>query len=335
MRVLLTGGSGYIGSNTALSLLDAGYELIIFDNLSNSSANVINQINKISGKVVKFVKGDIRDTKHLMSTLHENKVSAVVHLAGLKAVGQSVTDPLTYYENNVAGTYSLLRAMEGASVSNLVFSSSATVYGYPNSIPIDESHDVAPINPYGITKQHVEVFLSDLCYAKPDLSVMSLRYFNPVGAHISGTVGEAPISEPNNIMPYIVQVAAGKLERFTIYGNDYDTKDGTGVRDYLHVTDLALGHVSALEWVKKNKGFETVNLGTGSGVSVLELIKTFESTTGRKIPYVIGKRRRGDVGECFANCDKASYLLGWKAKYSLGEMCQGAWDFQLWKDENS
>lgn len=334
MSILLTGGAGYIGSNTALSILDAGHELVIFDNLSNSSRTVIDQISKLTEKVINFVEGDIRNTGLLKSTMLDHGVSAVVHLAGLKSVGESARDPLTYYENNVAGTFSLLRAMTDASVNRLVFSSSATVYGYPQYVPINEDHKVSAINPYGITKQHVEVLLRDLCLANPDLSVMCLRYFNPVGAHNSGTIGESPLDKPNNIMPYIVQVAAKKLEALTIYGDDYETPDGTGIRDYLHVSDLVSGHVSALEWTIDNTGFETINLGTGAGVSVLELVKTFEQTTGKKVPYIIGPRRRGDVGACFANSDKAKRMLGWEAKLGLSVMCQSAWDFQLWQEKS-
>ena len=335
MNILLTGGAGYIGSHTAVLLQEAGHQVIIFDNFCNSEPSVITAIEKITGKGVTFVEGDIRNTNLLSETLKSYKIEAVIHFAGLKAVSESSKNPLEYYANNVQGAISLLQAMQGCSVTKLVFSSSATVYGDPQYLPIDEAHPVAPINPYGQTKLHIEQILQNLCKADKNLSVANLRYFNPVGAHFSGLIGENPRDIPNNLMPFITQVAVGKQRMLSIYGDDYTTHDGTGVRDYIHVMDLAQGHLCALDYLKGNLGMITINLGSGSGYSVHDLIKAFERQSGKKISYKIAPRRLGDVAACYANVDRAKFFLNWKPVYSLDEMCKSAWKWQQYLLSNN
>lgn len=329
--VLLTGGLGYIGSHTAVVLSDAGYTPVLLDNLSNSSRDVHHAIEMITGRSLPFVESDVRDTQRVSTTLMEHQISAVIHFAGLKAVGESVTHPIAYFDNNVCGTISLLHAMRNAGVGTLVFSSSATVYGDPDVCPIDESHPTRVTNPYGRTKLHVEQMLNDIA-AIPDPAlpwrVVCLRYFNPVGAHPGGLIGEAPHGLPNNLMPYVAQVAAGRLDRLNVFGNDYSTRDGTGVRDYIHVMDLAYGHEAALRFLSTNTGWHAFNLGTGTGYSVLEMVKAFEQASGRCVPYKITSRRPGDVASCYADPQKAKRLLGWEAKLNLADMCETTWRFQ-------
>lgn len=328
MNILLTGGAGYIGSHTGAALVEAGHSIVIYDNLSNSNAQVIENLEKILGKTVPFVLGDIRDNKLLASTMSKFSVEAVIHLAGLKAVGESVAFPLEYYENNVQGILSLLRAMKAQGVKNVVFSSSATVYGDPQYLPIDESHLVAPTNPYGRTKLQIEQILEDLTIADTSLKVISLRYFNPVGAHSSALLGEDPQGVPNNLMPFIARVANGELAELSVFGSDYATVDGTGVRDYIHVMDLADGHLAALQHFSKSQGYEVFNLGTGMGYSVLEMIAAFNAASQKNIPYQVTNRRPGDIAICYAAPDKANKILGWKATRTLAEMCTSSWAFQ-------
>lgn len=327
--VLVTGGTGFIGSHTCVALLDAGFDVIVVDNLHNSDASVIQRIGKICGREPVFVKGDIRDAALLDNIFQSHSISAVMHFAGLKAVGESVEQPLQYYQNNVGGTMTLLAAMQQADVKTLVFSSSATVYGDPASVPISESFPRSFTNPYGATKLMIEDILSDLYRAEPGWRIGRLRYFNPVGAHQSGLIGEDPKGIPNNLMPYISQTAAGIRDRLSVFGDDYDTSDGTGVRDYIHVVDLANGHVAALDYLLKNPDLLTVNLGTGMGVSVLEAITVFETTNECKVPYHISARRPGDVAECWADVSLAHQLLGWKTKLTLEDMCRDAWTWQM------
>lgn len=328
MNILLTGGSGYIGSHTCVALEEAGHSVVIYDNLCNSSSLVIQQLEVILGKPVTFVQGDVRNPQLLRDTLQKFCIDGVIHFAGLKSVEESVRLPLDYYENNMMGTLSLLRAMQDLGVKNLVFSSSATVYGKPKYLPIDEDHPLAPENPYGQTKLQIELILEDLAKADKDWKIMILRYFNPTGAHNSGRLGERPRGVPNNLMPLIAQVAAGKLGEVRIFGDDYPTDDGTGVRDYLHVNDLAEGHLAALAYLKLMHGIETFNLGTGQGYSVLQMIKAYEEVSDKKIPYVVGERRSGDVGSCYALPDKARKILGWSARRSLFDMCSSSWSFE-------
>ena len=328
MNILLTGGAGYIGSHTAAALVEAGHSIVIYDNLSNSKVQVIENLEKILGKQVPFVQGDIRDTQLLVATMVKFSVDAVIHLAGLKAVGESVASPLEYYENNVQGTLSLLRAMKAQGVKNLVFSSSATVYGDPQYLPIDESHPVAPTNPYGRTKLQIEQILEDLTIADASLKVISLRYFNPVGAHSSALLGEDPQGIPNNLMPFIARVANGELAELSVFGSNYPTVDGTGVRDYIHVMDLADGHLAALQYLPTSQGYEVFNLGTGVGFSVLEMITAFNAASPKNIPYQVVNRRPGDIASCYAAPDKANSILGWKATRTLAEMCASSWAFQ-------
>lgn len=331
MSILLTGGTGYIGSHTAVVLAAAGHEIVLYDNLSNSSASVVDRLAKIIGRRPVFVRGDIRDTEHLVRTMKAHQVKQVVHFAGLKAVGESVQKPLEYYDNNVAGTVSLLKAMAMASVQTLVFSSSATVYGDPEYLPIDESHPTRATNPYGRTKLQIEEILWDVAKSDSAWWIACLRYFNPVGAHESGLIGEDPQGIPNNLMPYIARVAAGQLDELAVFGNDYPTSDGTGVRDYIHVMDLAEGHQAALDHLSKHdeagKPF-IWNLGTGQGYSVLEIVKAFEAANGKFIPHRIAPRRRGDIAACYAQTDKALRELGWRATRSLADMCASTWHFQ-------
>lgn len=326
--ILVTGGAGYIGSHTCVVLMQAGYHVIILDNLSNSSSKVLERLNTISGTMPSFIQGDIRDRALLDKIFTDNKISAVIHFAGLKAVGESVEKPLEYYDNNVRGTIELLGAMEAAKVKTLIFSSSATVYGDPKEVPIREDFPLFVTNPYGRSKLTIENILSDLHKAKPEWNIACLRYFNPVGAHSSGLIGEDPKGIPNNLVPYISQVAVGRLEKLRIYGGDYPTPDGTGMRDYIHVMDLAEGHVSALQYFEKTGGIFTVNLGTGEGSSVLQMIYAFEKACGRSIPYEIVARRAGDVAKCWADPSLAFSKLGWRAVRGLAEMCDDSWRWQ-------
>ena len=329
MRILLTGGTGYIGSHTAVELINAGYEVVIIDNLYNSKMTVLERIEKISGQRPSFYKGDVLNTDFLTSILKKERIDAVIHFAGLKAVGESVEKPLFYYENNVSGTLSLCKAMTEAEVNNLVFSSSATVYGDPATVPIDESFPTGgTTNPYGTSKYMIERILMDWQKSNPQQNVALLRYFNPVGAHKSGLIGEDPNGIPNNLMPYITQVAIGKRAELSVFGNDYPTKDGTGVRDYIHVVDLAKGHVKAIEKLKSKPGLGIWNLGTGNGYSVLDVVKAFEKASGKEIKYRIAPRRAGDIATCYADPSKANTELGWKAEYGIEEMCRDSWNWQ-------
>jgi UDP-glucose 4-epimerase len=331
MNVLLTGGTGYIGSHTAVVLSELGHQVILFDNLTNSSDSVLEKLALITGQQMPFIKGDVRDTGLLVKTLNTHGISAVLHFSGLKAIGESVENPIEYYSNNIHGTISLLQAMQTARVKMLVFSSSATVYGEPRYLPIDENHPTNANNPYGRSKLHIEEILSDLPKADPEWRIACLRYFNPVGAHMSGLIGESYNGRPTNLMPAIAQVAAGQKKEISVFGDDYPTADGTGVRDYIHVMDLAEGHLAALGLLSKIKGCHAINLGTGRGYSVLEMINEFELISGRQIPYKIVSRRAGDVAECFANSNKANEILNWRATRNLSVMCESAWRFQQYK----
>ena len=326
--ILVTGGTGYIGSHTCVALINAGYHVIILDNLSNSSANVLKRLNQIAGQTPHFIQGDIRDRALLDKVFADNRIAAVIHFAGLKSVGESVAKPIEYYDNNVRGTIELLSAMEAAKVRTFVFSSSATVYGDPKSVPIREDFSRSATNPYGRSKVIVEDILEDMHRSNPEWNIARLRYFNPVGAHPSGLIGEDPKGIPNNLMPYISQVAVGRRERLRIYGNDYPTPDGTGVRDYIHVMDLAEGHVFALRFCQDKGGMLTVNLGTGEGSSVLQVIHAFEKASSRPIPYEIVARRAGDIAQCWADPSLAFTKLGWKATRGLAEMCEDSWRWQ-------
>lgn len=328
MNVLLTGGMGYIGSHTAVVLSRAGHQVVLYDNLSNSSDQVLEKLSQITDQPIPFVKGDVRDTELLKATLAAHEIDAVIHFAGLKAVGESVEKPVEYYANNVQGTISLLQAMQSAQVKTLVFSSSATVYGQPQYLPLDENHPTSATNPYGRSKLHIEEMLNDVAGSAPDWRVACLRYFNPVGAHESGLIGENPNGVPNNLMPYIAQVAAGQRPCLGVFGGDYPTEDGTGVRDYIHVMDLAEGHAAALRFLSETPGWHAINLGTGQGYSVLDMVRAFEKVSGCKVPYQIVARRAGDVAACFANPNKASECLNWRALRSLDDMCASTWRFQ-------
>jgi UDP-glucose 4-epimerase len=329
-RVLLTGGTGYIGSHSCVAFAEAGYEVSLLDNLSNSSALVIDRLETILGFRPELHRVDIRDQSAVEEVLQQLQPDAVVHFAGLKAVGESVAMPLHYYDNNVAGTLSLMRAMAAASVYSLVFSSSATVYGDPARVPITEDFPRSATNPYGRSKLIIEDMLMDLVASDPNWRIALLRYFNPVGAHVSGLIGEDPGGIPNNLMPFIAQVAVGRRERLSVFGGDYPTRDGTGVRDYIHVVDLAEGHVSALDALgnREEGGPLTVNLGTGTGCSVLELLQAFEDASGREVPYAIVERRPGDVAECYADPSLARRQLGWQARRDVRAMCEDAWRWQ-------
>lgn len=329
-RVLLTGGAGYIGSHTAVAFHEAGHEVMLLDNFCNSSPRALDRLEQILGLRLPFFEVDIRQQQVLEALLEEQRPDAVIHFAGLKSVGESVAKPLHYYDNNVAGTLSLLRAMQTASINTLVFSSSATVYGDPATVPINESFPRSATNPYGRSKLMVEDILMDLATASGEVSIALLRYFNPVGAHASGLIGEDPSGVPNNLMPFLAQVAVGRRERLSIFGNDYPTPDGTGVRDYIHVCDLARGHVHALEALAKAPTAEplTVNLGTGVGYSVLELLRAFEKASGREIPFEFVGRRPGDVAECYADPSFALKRLGWQASHGIDAMCQDSWRWQ-------
>lgn len=330
MNILLTGGTGYIGSHAAVAFDEAGHQVVLFDNLSNSQRQVVDRIEEIVGHAVPFVEGDIRDSALLQGVLKDYQVDAVVHFAGLKAVGESVAQPLSYYANNVQGTISLLQAMQASNVGTLVFSSSATVYGDPQYLPIDEQHPTSATNPYGRTKLHIEEMLADLVVSSPHWRIARLRYFNPVGAHPSGLIGEDPNGIPNNLMPFVTRVAAGLLPKLSVFGNDYPTADGTGVRDYIHVMDLVDGHVSALNFLGQSSqgGCHTFNLGTGQGYSVLEMIRAFKQASGRDVSHQIVARRPGDIAACYAKVDHAASILGWRARRGLKDMCESSWHFQ-------
>lgn len=328
MSVLVTGGAGYIGSHTAIELLEEGYEVVIVDNFCNSSPIVIERIKELTGKEPKFYELDIEDKDKLEIVFKENKIDSIIHFAALKAVGESVSMPLEYYSNNLTNTLVLLETMRKYNVKKFVFSSSATVYGDPHTCPILEDFPLSVTNPYGRTKLMVEDMLRDLSKADESLDIAILRYFNPVGAHKSGRIGEEPNGIPNNLMPYITKVAIGQLEILNVFGDDYDTHDGTGVRDYIHVVDLAKGHVKALEKLDQNPGLVTYNLGTGRGYSVLDLAKAFSKASGREVPYRIVDRRPGDVAKCFADPTKAYKELGWKAQYGIDDMCEDSWRWQ-------
>jgi UDP-glucose 4-epimerase len=326
--VLVTGGAGYIGSHTVLELLQAGWPVVVLDNLSNASAEALRRVERITGRPAPLVVGDVRDEALVDDLLARHGVGATLHFAGLKAVGESVAKPLEYYDNNVGGTQVLLRCLQRAGVKRFVFSSSATVYGEPESVPLREDARTGPTNPYGRTKWMVEWMLGDLAAADPGWSVGILRYFNPVGAHESGLIGEDPADVPNNLMPYVAQVAVGRRECLSVFGSDWPTRDGTGVRDYIHVVDLARGHLAALERVFARAGAFTVNLGTGTGCSVLEMVRAFERASGRQVPYRLVGRRPGDIAECYADPTLARELLGWRAERGIDAMCADAWRWQ-------
>ena len=328
MAILVTGGAGYIGSHTCIEMLNAGYDVVVIDNLDNSSAESLKRVEKITGKSVKFYKEDVRCKDALRKIFTENKIEAAIHFAGLKAVGESVREPIMYYDNNLKNTIALLEVMDEFGVKKIVFSSSATVYGVATEMPLVEGMPLGAINPYGRIKYFIEEILRDLYVADKEWSIALLRYFNPIGAHKSGLIGEDPKGIPNNLMPYIAQVAVGKLEKLHVFGNDYNTIDGTGVRDYIHVVDLADGHVKAIDWALANTGCEAFNLGTGNGVSVLQLRDAFVKASGIDVPYVIDPRRPGDPDEVYANAEKAKAVLGWEAKRGIEEMCEDTWRWQ-------
>ncbi|MCL2076097.1 MAG: UDP-glucose 4-epimerase GalE [Betaproteobacteria bacterium] len=328
MNILLTGGMGYIGSHVAIVLLEAGHHVVLYDNLCNSDAGVLARIAKITGKEPIFMEADVRATSTLTETLKNHAIEAVIHFAGLKAVGESTQKPLAYYANNVEGTISLLESMSEVGIRTLVFSGSATVYGEPQYLPLDEAHPTSATNPYGRTKLYIEEMLRDISLSDPSWRIVSLRYFNPAGAHESGLIGEKPTGAPNNLMPYMAQVATGELKELSVFGNDYPTPDGTGVRDYIHVMDLAEGHAAALSWLAGHFGWHAINLGTGEGYSVLDMIAAFAKASGRDIPYRIAPRRKGDVAACYADPGKALRELGWQARRRLHVMCEDVWRFQ-------
>ena len=329
MSILVTGGAGFIGSHTVVELQNAGYDVVVLDNLSNSSEKSLERVSAITGKPVTFYKADILDREALEEIFAREDITACIHFAGLKAVGESVAKPWEYYENNIAGTLTLVDVMRKHNCKNIIFSSSATIYGDPAIIPItEECPKGVCTNPYGWTKSMLEQVLSDMQKADPEWNVIILRYFNPIGAHKSGTIGENPNGIPNNLMPYITQVAVGKRPELGVFGNDYDTHDGTGVRDYIHVVDLAIGHVKAYEKILTNPGLGIYNLGTGTGYSVLDVVKNFEAATGVKIPYAIKDRRPGDIAACYADASKAKAELGWEAQYGIKEMCEDSWRWQ-------
>ncbi len=330
--ILVTGGAGYIGSHTCIELLDAGYDLLVLDNFSNSKSESLKRVEKITSKTIQLIEGDVRNRDLLRNIFSSNKIDGVIHFAGLKAVGESVQKPLAYYDNNVFGSITLAEVMTEFNIHTLIFSSSATVYGEPKNLPISENFPVGnTTNPYGTSKLMVEQIYTDLVKSNSAWKIALLRYFNPVGAHSSGTIGEGPNDIPNNLMPYVSQVAVGRREKLTVFGNDYPTVDGTGVRDYIHVMDLAQGHVKALAWLQNQTGIHAFNLGTGQGNSVLEMVKAFESASGCKVPYQIAPRREGDVAEVYADVTKASQLLNWKAERDIDCMCRDAW---LWQKNN-
>jgi UDP-glucose 4-epimerase len=326
--IFITGGAGYIGSHTCVELINAGHEVTVFDNFSNSQPEALARVERITGKKPKFVQGDIRDTTALTRALAQSGATSVVHFAGLKAVGESVEKPLSYYDNNVTGTLRLLEAMSECGVKSLVFSSSATVYGDPQTLPLTEDHPLSATNPYGQTKLVIENMLRDLHRSDTNWRISILRYFNPVGAHASGLIGEDPQGTPNNLLPFVAQVAVGRREFLNVWGNDYDTPDGTGVRDYIHVVDLAIGHLKALERLRDHQECLSINLGTGIGYSVLDMVKAFEKASGKNIPFKVAKRRLGDIASCYADPSLAWNALSWRAQCSLDEMCRDAWRWQ-------
>lgn len=326
--ILVTGGAGYIGTHTNVELLEAGYRVIVLDNLSNSQYTAIERVEEITGRKIEFIEADLRDKEATAAVFDRNSIDAVIHFAGLKAVGESVRIPIPYYQNNIGGTLNLLEAMKDAGVRNLVFSSSATVYGEPASLPITEDFPVSATNPYGRSKLIIEEILADVHVSDSSWNIARLRYFNPVGAHESGRIGESPNDTPNNLMPYISQVAVGRLEKLSVFGDDYPTHDGTGVRDYIHVVDLARGHIKALKKLALNPGLVTYNLGTGQGYSVLDMVRAFEKASGRSIAYQIAPRREGDIATCYADPGLAARELGWKAEKGIEKMCADTWRWQ-------
>ncbi len=328
MSLLITGGAGYIGSHTCLELLNQGYDLVVVDNLANSKEQSLTRVQELTGKHLRFYQDDLLNKDALERIFKENTITGVIHFAGLKAVGESNQIPLRYYDNNITGTLNLCQVMEQFHVRNLVFSSSATVYGQPHRVPITEDFPLQPTNPYGRTKYMIELILSDLYNANPDWNIILLRYFNPVGAHPGGRIGEDPNGIPNNLFPYISQVAVGKLDKLSVFGNDYPTPDGTGVRDYIHVVDLAIGHLRAVQKLHANPGLLVCNLGTGQGYSVLDVIRAFEQASGRKIQYTMQPRRQGDVASCYADPAKAKNELHWTAERNLIDMCVDSWRWQ-------
>ena len=328
MKILVTGGAGYIGSHTCVELLNKGYEIIVLDNLDNSCEKSLDVVKKLTGKDFKFYKVDLLDYEATNKVFEENKIDSVIHFAGLKAVGESVSIPIRYYHNNITGTLNLLDIMQKHDVYNIVFSSSATVYGTPKTVPITEDFPLSTTNPYGSTKLMIENILKDVYMSNNKWSITLLRYFNPIGANKSGEMGEDPKGIPNNLLPYISQVAVGKLEYLHVFGNDYDTKDGTGVRDYIHVVDLALGHIKSIEKKTDKPGVHVYNLGTGNGYSVLEMVAAFEKASGKEVPYKIEARRPGDIAECYANPEKAKNELDWVATRGIDEMCEDSWRWQ-------
>jgi hypothetical protein len=327
-KILVTGGLGYIGSHTCVELLENNYEVVVIDNLYNSTLGVIDRIEEITNKSFKFYLADVRDKKILTQIFTENDIYAVIHFAGLKAVGESVEKPLEYYDNNITATLNLLEVMKKFDVKNIIFSSSATVYGKPKTVPIKEDFPLSVTNPYGRCKLFIEEILNDLYISDKEWNIVLLRYFNPIGAHKSGKIGESPVGIPNNLIPYVTEVAVGKLDHVNVFGDDYDTEDGTGVRDYIHVVDLARGHIQAIKKFEEEKKVRIYNLGTGRGYSVLDIINTFSDIVGKKIKYVITKRRSGDIDKCFADPTKAKKELSWVAKYGLREMCEDSWRWQ-------
>ncbi len=331
MAILVTGGTGFIGSHTAVELLNAGKELVIVDNFVNSKPCVLDRIREITGKDFRFYEVDLCDRDGLERVFKENEIDSCIHFAGLKAVGESVGQPIRYYHNNLTGTLVLTDLMQRYGARNFIFSSSATVYGKPESVPIREDFPLSTTNPYGETKLMIERILKDICVANKDFSVTVLRYFNPIGAHASGRIGEDPQGIPNNLLPYVSKVASGKLEKLHVFGNDYKTHDGTGVRDYIHVVDLARAHLAALDYAEKRTGIDYFNIGTGTGYSVLDIVRAYEKVSGKKIPYVIEDRRPGDVDECYADPKKAYELLGWRALHNLEDMCR---DLDRWQTNN-
>lgn len=329
MNVLVTGGAGYIGSHTCLELLEGGYGVVVIDNLCNSNPKSLERVQQLTGKTLKFYEGDVRDEALLKKIFMENEIGCVIHFAGLKAVGESVSIPWKYYDNNLNSTLVLTKVMEEVGMKNIIFSSSATVYTADNEMPLKETSRTGHCtNPYGWTKYMTEQILSGMAHADNDWSIVLLRYFNPIGAHKSGMIGEDPRGIPNNLMPYITQVAIGRRDHLSVFGNDYDTPDGTGVRDYIHVVDLAKGHVAAVKFATANKGCEVFNLGTGCGYSVLDMVKTFQDVNGVPVPYEITDRRPGDIATCYADPSKSAEVLGWKAKKTLSDMCRDSWNWQ-------
>ena len=329
MSILVSGGAGYIGSHTCLELIASGYDIIVADSLINASEEAVRRVKKLCGKEFKFIKIDLTDAHAVDKLFSEHPdITAVIHFAALKAVGESVEKPLEYYENNLINTLVLLNAMRKYGVKNFVFSSSATVYGDPHSVPITEEFPLSSTNPYGSTKLMIETILKDCCKADPSMNAVLLRYFNPIGAHKSGLIGEDPNGIPNNLVPYVAQVAVGKLPTVRVFGGDYPTRDGTGVRDYIHVVDLALGHVRAVDYALGHEGAQAFNLGTGTGYSVLDLVKAFEEANGVKVPYAIAPRRPGDIAACYSDPSKAERVLGWKAKRGVVDMCRDSWRWQ-------